>query len=185
MVATAQYLEGELRPWAVVAVVSSLLTTILIAVGAVWSWRRRAHAEDADRFFVIFAAVLAANVVMSYAYTKDDIVSVAGAFYALAAYAAVRRLIDGSAGARTLVVIATSAVLLVASTGWAIRTAGLHYNLRSIAFTTRNDWAAAPARWMQTPETRAVTERLRLDALQHRVLAPRFYPPWQARWFEE
>jgi lipid-A-disaccharide synthase-like uncharacterized protein len=185
MVAARQYADGALMPWTAVAVISSLLTTILIVIAAVWSWRQAAHRHDADRFFFIFAAVLAANAVLSYAYTKDDIVSVAGAFYALAAYAAVRRLIAGAASARTLTVAVACATLAVASTGWAVRTAGLHYNLRYMAFKTRNDWASAPPRWMQTPETRAVTERLRGDALEHRVVAPRFYPPWQARWFEE
>ena len=77
------------------------------------------------------------------------------------------------------------AALLIASAGWATRTAGLHYGLRYAAFKTRNDWALAPTCWMETPEARAVTERLRQDALEQRAVAPRFYPAWQARWFEE
>ena len=36
--------------------------------------------------------MLAANATLSYAYTKDDIMSVSGVFYGLAAYAAIRLL---------------------------------------------------------------------------------------------
>jgi hypothetical protein len=38
---------------------------------------------------------------------------------------------------------------------------------------------------MATPEWRAVSERLRADALDRRVVAPRFETRWETRWFEE
>ena len=58
---------------------------------------RRYRATDAsDRLILLFAVVLAANATLSYAYTKDDIMSVSGIFYGLAAYAAIRLLIGPS-----------------------------------------------------------------------------------------
>ena len=185
IIAANEYVRDGLTPRSLVAIVSSSITTILILVAAVSSWRDRASRDDSDRLYFVFGTVLVANAVLSYPYLKDDIVSVAGTFYALAAYAAVRRLMRAGAltGRVTTAVLCTA--LLIASAGWSTRTAGLHYSLRYAAFKTRNDWAVAPAEWMKTPETRAVAERLRQDALEQKGVAPRFYPAWQARWFEE
>ena len=184
LVLTAQYLDGTLAPWAIVAAVSSIATTLLIVWASV-SWIRSRETDDTDRVFVVFALVLVANGVLSFAYTKSDIVSVAGAFYALAAYAAVRRLaLSTSTGMLTR---ATVFVLVcIAASGWALRTYGLHYSLRYHAFKVRNDWVNdVPEKWMATPTVRVVTEQLRRDALNTRVLAPRFYPRWEEQWFEE
>lgn len=180
------YLESDIWPWMVVAVISSAATTAIIVTGVVSSWRDRAGRDAVDRFFLISAAVLAANAVLTYGFlTRDDLMSLAGAFYALAAYAAVRRLLLRAGGLRPVAAVIVFAALIVASTGWAIRTAGLHYSLRSTAFKTRNDWTTVPDRWSATPEWRVVTERLRQDALERRVVAPRFEPRWITRWFEE
>lgn len=185
LVTTAQWLDGSLMPWAVVATVSSVVTTLVIGVGAVSWWRNRGTTSDPDRFFLVCGMVLIANAVLSFAYTKSDIVSVAGAFYALAAYAAVRRLASSTSSgmlARSLVTV----LVVVAATGWALRDYGLHYSLRYHAFKVRNDWVNdLPEKWMATPDVRVVTERLRRDALEQRVLAPRFYPRWEEQWFEE
>jgi hypothetical protein len=54
-----------------------------------------------------------------------------------------------------------------------------------MAFKTRNEWSEPPSRGMETPSRRAVTLRLRHDALERRVVPPRFYPGWESRWFEE
>jgi len=185
LVAVSGYLDGNLQPWVVVAVVSSVATTVLIAIGAIATWRDREIRDDASRLYFIAAAVIAANAVLSYGYLKDDILSIAGVFYALAAYVAVRRFIRAGAAMQLVTATVVCALMLAASTGWAMRTAGLHYNLRYMAFKTRNEWARAPERWMQTPQARAVTERLRKDALERTGVAPRFYPPWETRWFEE
>ena len=73
-----------------VTFVSSLVTTALIAGAGVQVLRRYRASDPSDRLILLFAAVLAANAVLSYAYTKDDIMSVSGVFYGLAAYAAIR-----------------------------------------------------------------------------------------------
>ena len=179
------YLDSELWPWMVVALVCSTVTTALIITAAISSWRDRAGRDGSDRFYFIAVAVIAANAVLTYGYLKNDLMSLAGCFYALAAYAAVRRLLRRSSGMRPLTVAVLGVLLLTASAGWAVRTAGLHYSLRYAAFKNRNEWAAVPERWLDRPEWRPVTERLRTDALGRRGVAPRFFPTWQARWFEE
>ena len=181
-----EYLDGKVAPWMVVAIVSSCLTTIGIVGAAVMSWRDRDHRDAADRMFVIFAIVLVSNAVLSYAYTKDEVMSLSGAFYALAAYAAVRRLMRSCADSpRPWLASGVMAAMLLTSAGWAIRTEGLHYALRYMAFKTRIEWAALPDRLARNTGARPLIERMRSDALELRVVAPRFVPAWEARWFEE
>lgn len=186
-IAVRDWLAGERRPWVWLAIGTSTVTTVLIAAGAWQAWRRRRDGVDeADRLFFIFAGVLSANAVLSYPYTKDEIVSVAGAFYALAAYAAVRRLLAwAEIRPRRLLVGVLGVVLFITSVGWTMRSAGLHHALRASAFKTRNDWVAVPAQPIDTPAARALIRQLRQDALDTRVVAPYFIPAWEERWFEE
>jgi hypothetical protein len=82
---TGSLLSGDVKVWSLVNVAASTFSTLLIAA-TIW-WRRdrwRAwRLERADQLVLVFIAVLAANSVMSYAYTKDVILSPAGAFYAV------------------------------------------------------------------------------------------------------
>src|SRR5690606_33491386 len=69
-------------------------TGITFAI-AVYSWRRRREwlarrFDRDDRLVLIFGMVLVANAVISYPYTKDVIMSPAGVFFAVAAFAALR-----------------------------------------------------------------------------------------------
>ena len=76
--------------------------------GRQMAWPCAAMPASSTQLLIIFGAVLIANAVVSYAYTKHEIISVAGAFYALAAYVAVRHAIeigglqDGSGGSEGL-----------------------------------------------------------------------------------
>jgi dolichyl-phosphate beta-glucosyltransferase len=186
LVTTRAWLESAVPPWALVALVTSVLTTVLIAVAAWRVARERRTLDHNGQMLAVFAAVLVANCVMSYAYTKDEIVSVAGAFYALAAYAAVR-VLSGAVTARgrgaSAVVLAL--VMAVVAGGWSIRAAGLHHVLVTQAFKQRLDWAGTPALPIDTPASRELMRQVRAAALARPVVAPRFVPPWAARWFEE
>src|SRR5688572_5727757 len=181
--AVRDYLRGDVSPRVVVSIVASLFTTMLIAVAAIRRWRQRDALDDADRFFVVFAAVLVANAGLSSAYTKDETLSFAAAFYPLPAYAAVRSLLVwGGARRHGMLVWLLTAVLFVASAGWMIRVAGHHAALRGTAFVTRNDWASLPSNFDDAGAGREVVDRLRSDALNRRVGAPPFAPRWQQRW---
>jgi hypothetical protein len=181
--ATRAWQQGEMLPRMVVGLVSSTLTTVFI-VAAALDVRRRAWDDD-GRLLVVFGAMLVANAALSYAYTKDDIVSVAGAFYAIAAYVAVRWLARTAASRSGPAAWAVCLALAVASTGWAIRSAGLHYALVTQAFKHRNDWIFVPPQSFDDPQARTLIETLRRDALYRPVAGLRLVPGWAERWFDE
>ena len=123
-------------------------TSVTLAIG-VFAWRRR-HAwlsrrfERDDQLVALFGMVLIANAVISYPYTKDVIMSPAGAFFAVAGFVAVRNILvwlPRSVPPR----VAMSAVVgtaLVSGT-WAVRIVGTHLNLRTAAHVERNEWVYA------------------------------------------
>jgi len=184
---------GEWLPRDVLAVTATTGATALIAwhVGArVPAWRR-GEVEDGDRWLFVALAMLAANAVISYPYTKNVVMSPAGAFHALAAAiafgAALSRL---GAPLRLRPVVALGVVLLtVLSTVWTVRLVGLHYRLRQKAFLTRNDWMFVTAGEHvdvgRYPAAGALIRQLREQAVTMRVPNPAFDAPSASRLFEE
>ncbi|MET0213933.1 MAG: hypothetical protein ABW292_13055, partial [Vicinamibacterales bacterium] len=172
-------------------VATSVVTTGIIAWTAVLHIARRRPLGDSARFIVVFAVVLAANATLSFAYTKDEIMSVAGVFYALAAFGAIRDLAT-STGLR--VATAAAGVLLVGAvaTGWSVRAAGVHYVLRSQAIKHQIDWVELLGRWHRENRwpTDAAEERLILrlhaDAVHIKLPNTRIgRPDWPNRlWIE-
>ena len=183
-VAVRSWLQGHVPARVIVSVAASATTTFLIA-WAVWHLRRsREPLDSGAQLLIVAAAVLVANAMLSYAYTKDEIMSIGGAFYALAVYAAVRVAIDRAGSARLVACACLATVLLVAGGAWAVRSAGLHHTLRLQAFRHRGDWAELPARRKAEGERPAEVNRGWLvDALRNSALAmpapnPYFYPRW-------
>jgi len=188
--AVRSWLDGDVLPRTWVALISSALTTALIG-WAVWRRVRQGGPLDAaDRLTIVAAAVLPANAVLAFAYTKDEIMAFAGVFYAFAAYAAARVAIDQAGslrrpGARA----AASLVLLTMASLWAIRSVSVHHVMNRQAFRVRNDWVGAPAflrsekRWPATPAGVALVESLRAQALDAPVRNPQLVPEWNNRWF--
>jgi hypothetical protein len=179
--------DGPLPPVFIVQMASSLLTTALIAWyvlsrGPTGSRRWREPAP------LTFFAVLAVSALMSYSYAKDEIISTAGVFYAVAAYFAVRALVERRPPAWAGVMLVVLA--LGVSSAWAIRSAGLHLRLRHGAFESRAEWAyilspLAPATWPRDVHTRQVVSRMRDEALLHPTVAPAMLPKWTERWWGE
>jgi len=187
---TQRALAGEATAINVVSVGSSLLGTALIA-GYLWARRRewlgRRFTAD-DQLVAIFVAVAAANVVMCYAYTKDVILSPAGAFYALALAVAARHFIDRASmtPARTA---AASVVLVLLSTGWAWRAVAAQIDLRHAGNVVRVEWAYVD-RWLErenltptTDEARAIITHLQEDAIWNHPARPTLAGDWLG-WFE-
>jgi hypothetical protein len=182
--------DGGVFEGTVLNVVTSLATTGLIALYALrrWpAWMRR-HFEWADQMVVISLALVAANATMSFAYTKDDIMSAAGLFYPLAAYVAARDVVARVPSAtqpRTVLLILLVAAL---AAGWTLRSAGVHYQMRLMAFSVRNDWVDVD-RWLEsqraapaTPAGRQLVSSLREEALSRPAINPFFFPYWVSRW---
>jgi hypothetical protein len=188
------WLQGDVPPRLYVAVASSALTTGVIAWAAIRARRRRDVSLDSVQVFVVFCAVLAANAAMSYSYTKHEIISAAGAFYALAAFEAVRYAVAYVVESSGKMSRAAAVLMLVLAAGaglWAFRSAGVHHMLRTQAFKERNDWARiAPdmLRDVGTPAQRqaaALVRQLRGDALAMRIPNSHVLPRWQDRWWGE
>lgn len=188
--ALRSWLDGDVFPRTWIAVVSSALTTALIG-WAVWRRVRQGGPLDsADRLAIVAAAVLPANAVLAFAYTKDEIMAFAGVFYAFAAYAAARVAIArASALTRPGAALVVSLVLLAMASCWAIRSVSLHHVMSRQGFRVRNDWVGvaqllrSEKRWPQTPEGVALVETLRDQALEAPVRNPQLVPEWNNRWF--
>jgi hypothetical protein len=178
---------GPLPPVFIVQIASSLLTTALIA----WYVFSRGPAGSRrwrEPVPLTFMAVLAVSALMSYAYAKDEIISTAGVFYAVAAYAALRAVFDlrPPTWAGALLVVFALAV----SSLWAVRSAGLHLRLRHGAFEARAGWAyvlspTARANWPKDAHTLRVVSRMREEALLRPTAAPAMLPKWTELWWGE
>jgi hypothetical protein len=177
--------DGALAPVYFVEIGSSLLTTALM----IWYMARRG-ASGRRRWRepvpMVFMALLAANAAMAYAYSKNEIISAAGVFYAVLAYMALRELLVHAPASRYA--IATGVILLVLSTAWTIRATGLHLRLRHGAFEARAGWAYvlypnARDRWPADPHTRRVIARMREESILQPTIAPALLPRWTESWW--
>src|SRR4030095_4269173 len=119
-VTTRSWLDGSAPIRDTLAVSSSIVTTTLIGITAARMRRQYRVSRASDRLIVVFALVLAANATLSFAYVKDDIMSVSGAFYALAAYAAVRH-VAGRVPSSGFRVALLTLLLLALGTAWSVR----------------------------------------------------------------
>lgn len=180
----AEMAMGRPSPATVINIVCSTITTLVIvwfAVKRSRAWRQRRFEAD-DRIVLVGMAVLIANAVLSYGYTKDEIMSPAGAFYALAAYAAVRRFIDSSGPcvARGAWAVALTMVMGIASVGWSVRAVGLHYQMHQMAMNVRNEWVHVDERLVRqnaapvSDAGRRLVKELRTDAIEQAVANPYF-----------
>lgn len=177
---------GDVKPFFYINVVTSLVTSALIVYVTVEACRAlfRGTLTDRLRLVLLFWIILAANGVLSYAYTKDVIMSPAGAMYALAAFAAVTTLLERRPIPSTALVI----VCVLLSVGWTSRTAGLFYGLRYQAYRQANDWAFMKDIRMDelSPAARPVVERLRRTMVTMEVPTPTFVrSPALERWIDQ
>ena len=187
--ATRASIEGTLPPWQAVHLASSLAVVAMLAMHARTRWAtwRRWEFDRFDRLLLLFPIVLVANAVISYPYTKDVIMSPAGALYAVAAFVAVRAVLyrtheNAGIGAQRAAVVA---MLAVASVTWTIRAGGLCHILRESAWRTRNEWAYVTPAWLESVGMRPRDERgwALVRQLQHEALTyPVPYPFFAQRW---
>jgi hypothetical protein len=139
-------LDGTISPGLWLEVASSVLTTAVM----IWFVSRRVRAwlrwdfDYYDRLFVVSAAALAGNAVISYPYVKEVTMSTGGAFYALAMIGALRLLIANLAerplmfwrGALICVLLA------VISVSWTLRAASFYVDLSRFGVSVQRQWAS-------------------------------------------
>jgi hypothetical protein len=141
---TRRWLAGEAVPSVVVSVLSAAVATGLVSwfiATRLRRWVARRFDHD-DQLVLIFLGVTAANAAICYAYTKDEVMSTAGAFYALAVFAAVRTAIGrfASLPRQAVATAAMTLLLLIGSATWSVRSIGLHYHMYYSAYYQRNEW---------------------------------------------
>jgi hypothetical protein len=174
-----------------IALFTSLVTTCIIGYAAVRCWKAP-KLDDNGRYVAVFAAVLAGNAALSFAYTKDEIMLPAGIFYALAAYAGSRLILESMAVPRLRPApLVVAIVLVVTSMGWTVRAAGVPYFQRAQAFKHRGDWGQLAGELRRAgsedlpSDERELIDRLRDDALAAGAPNPRFEPRWASLLWEE
>jgi hypothetical protein len=171
-------------------VVTSVATTAVLVWAAIRCAARAPRFDDTGRLIVIFLAVLIGNAALSFAYAQDEIMSVAGGFYALAAFGATRDALITTVNRPAVIVSALLLTMLAA--GWSIRAGGVHYVLRSQAIKHQIDWVELPSRWDRSngwprdPDARRLILQLQHDAVEQRVPNTRVNEPeWPGRlWLE-
>lgn len=139
---TASVLQGTPSIPLLVSFVSTTLITGLIAV---FAWKRRRQwisleLSGDDRLVLLFILVLLANAAISFAYTKDMILSPAGLFHAAAGFVAVRTFVE-RLPASGIARMAAVGLLAFASVLWSVRAVGLHAGLDWMANRVRSEWA--------------------------------------------
>jgi hypothetical protein len=187
--ATRAWRGGDVHPQAYLTVLSSLAMTMTMVWAALQWWRRGSALGRSGRLAIVAAVVLAANAVLSFSYTKDDIIAVAGVFYAIAAFAAIRAALEYAQAGGLVRGCVVSVAMLALASAWAMRSSGVHHVINEHAFRTRNDWAGLPIRWEREgrwpKEQRplALVEQLRNDALEAEVPNPQLAPEWRGQWY--
>ena len=161
---------GGWPAWLWINVAASVVATglVLTATPIAWARWRAARVDWPARLLLVALAVLFANAVVSFAYTKDVIMSTGGVCFALAVYAAATILLTGPRPAGRAAYAAIGLALAL----WSVRTAALPIRLEMQAGRVREEWRDVDG-WLErqhiavtTPEARALVNRLRRAALR-------------------
>lgn len=194
-IALGAWLAGDARPVHAFAVGSSAATTAVIAYLVIARLRERVNVRnlpDDLRMAIVAGAVVLGNALFCIVYVKDEVMSTAGVFYALAAALATRFVITRMSLASWHPVPLAAMVTLLLTMGlvWNGRALSLHYRLYATSVATRVEWADVHA-WLEqqravpgTDDGRLLVERLRADAARRPVRHARFAPRWVGQWLD-
>jgi hypothetical protein len=189
---TRRIAAGEWPVAALVNVIASVIGTAIIGIymfSRRHDWYRRHFTRD-DQLVVVFVAVALANSVISYAYTKDVILSPAGAFYAIALALGVRSLLISASAAPVAMRAVAAIVLAIVSSAWAFRAVGIHVGLRASSATLRDDWVLVDDSLrhddplVREPAAIELKRHLQQDAIWRHPGRPEMQGDWVS-WFDE
>ena len=188
---TRDALAGEWLGQGIVNVVASGLASALI-LGYMWQRRREWLAwrtDRGDQIVIVFVAVALANAVLCYAYTKDVILSPAGAFFALALTVATAHRLERASAGSVLPAVSSALLLVAVSTTWATRVVDAHLGLRHSAAVLRQEWAYVdqllerePTR-PTDPMAVRLKQQLQDDAVRRYPMRPPLLGDW-VEWFD-
>jgi hypothetical protein len=143
------WMNGEVQPWQIVQVGSSVALTVVIAWWGIRSLKVRTKGEWSrdSRVFVCTVLVVLAAGALSFNYSRERLAGFATLFYAMAAFSAVR-----AAAARTLIATRTGFVvgglsLALLAAAWHIRAVGTLEWARGQSWGNHQEWLVMlPAR---------------------------------------
>lgn len=184
--------SGMVSPVVFVNMASSLIVTAAIIACCRSALRTPFRAwTNEQKILAVGTVMVGVSAALCVTYIKDDILSTAGVFYAAMSYISVRWLLERvDVSRRTLQAAAAALCLVLGAPLWAFRAVGTHYELRRVAFTTRNDWALQSPRALAGGESAsledlALVARVRAEALRQKVTSPSFLPDWGDRYWIE
>jgi hypothetical protein len=187
--ATRAWRGGDVHPFAYLSVLSSLaMTIVMLWAGGRWL-RMRTPLGRSGRLAIVAIVAIVANAALSFSYTKDDIIAVAGVFYAIAAFTAIRATLESAQAGGFIRGAIVSMVMLALASAWAMRSSGVHHVMNDHAFRARNDWAELPivwqrqGRWPTEAAPLALIEQLRDAALETELPNPQMAPEWRGLWY--
>jgi hypothetical protein len=187
---TSAVMRGDFDLQMILNLVATTSVTAVIAAFVWWrrhGWRARRFDRD-DQLVALFVMVLAANALISYPYTKDVIMSPAGAFFAAAGFVALRNVLRWLPDLPTPRIAATAMIAAaIVSVAWAARVVGTHLNLRTGAFVERNEWVYAESALEDegvelTGSDRVLMRQLRDEAIFVHPAPPPLDPPLRVLW---
>jgi hypothetical protein len=176
-------LLGEVEPWEILYLTSSVATTALIGWWA-WSavrrstvgWTREARVAGA------FIVALAASGALSFNYSRDRLGGMALVFYVLASYYAVRAVIDRVEPSSRAIRLAAGVALLLLTSAWEVRTIHTLEYERKRAANSHREWITD----LRERREASAKQRVYLAIMEHLVsqgtaadiARPTPYPSW-------
>jgi hypothetical protein len=189
---TERLVNGRLDRTSAAYLVAALGAFVLLIRFLVvrWSaWRSRQF-EWSDRVVLVFGAVAVGNAAISYSYVKDEVMSTAGVFYALAVFVVTRDALAswGRSSHRAVATAICSLALCVVGAAWTVRATSVPYQMLRIGAADRYEWAHVDE-WLEeqgiavsTLEGAELLEALRAEATRTAPISRRFVPRQLELW---
>jgi hypothetical protein len=174
--------SGSVAPWALIQLLTSVATTVLIG-----RWGARVVRRDRQggwtsesRLLVVTVVAVAASGALGFNYSRDRLGGMAVVFYALAAFHALRMvLVDTTRLAGRARVAAAIALALLAG-GWQLRAMGTIQQAQVMSATSRLEWMVRPpdlrAEFADRPVYLELLEELTPQGVASSAATPTEYP---------
>ena len=179
---------GEIQPWRLFNLASSMALTGVIAWWGVRSWTSLAQtgvwSPDARAFVAMLAALLVCGV-LSFNYSRDRLGGMAVVFYAWTAFFAVREAIARLMGASRARFIVGAVALLLLAGAWHTRAVGTIEWARHTSTSNQRRWLVqlGPRRveFADRPVYLQIMESMVEQGTDPAAPRPTRYPRWLAR----
>ena len=176
--------QGQVEPWEVNHVLSSIALTALIAWWGGRVWKRNAGGPWSleMRVFAATVVTLAASGALGFNYARDRLGGMAVVFYAMAAYFAMRAAGRLAVLARPGRMAGACAALVLLAGAWQIRAIGTLEDVRVRSESTQREWLT-DLQWRRVERADRPTYLRILNALVDQGLDPSLaqrtsYPDW-------